>query len=279
MQYPDGPPPHMPPGPPWVEHTVDPTAPSNINIYYSSERTRVPVRRVNEAANPKSDPNIETFSYGLCSTCTRDVRERIVDEGRPEIFFVTNVDGRRQLVGYYSIGWYSRGPVLPSFYRRGKIQADFRLVADRVELTYPTVDLQSFAREYALEDELLTGFRKKTVPGDVADLLRSAVDSGPDAYEKYVNAARRLEQYNQQHYGTTYPNWGRTGSFTMETIEEYVHPPETIDVERFPWDDYEYENKERWECYQCSYEFTNGAPLKLCPECQAAAVVPHQSVD
>jgi len=50
------------------------------------------------------------MSYGLCSTCTRDIRSGLVKNNRPYLFFCTNYKGERHLAGYYHIGWFSLGP-------------------------------------------------------------------------------------------------------------------------------------------------------------------------
>ena len=78
-----------------------------VSVYLSSEVGRVPVRDVLRLGDNKSDPNLETQTYGLFSTCEPTMRKSIAARGITEIFFVTSVEPiGRALVGQTS--WADR---------------------------------------------------------------------------------------------------------------------------------------------------------------------------
>ena len=80
-----------PPGPPW--RPLDPAAPATgyASYYLSDELARWPVRAITRIKDNKSDPNLETGTYGLFSTCQREMRSGIVHDPPRYIFFVTNL--------------------------------------------------------------------------------------------------------------------------------------------------------------------------------------------
>ena len=85
-------------------------------MYYSEPLARWPVREITRPGDNKSDPNIETGTYGLFSTCEPGMRNRIVHDGAATIFFLTTRkrgEGR-VLSGYYHVGWYTEEPKVPS---------------------------------------------------------------------------------------------------------------------------------------------------------------------
>jgi hypothetical protein len=54
-----------------------------LSFYYSEPLARYPIRHITRPADNKSDPNIETATYGLFSICERQMRGKLVREGRP----------------------------------------------------------------------------------------------------------------------------------------------------------------------------------------------------
>src|SRR5260370_36520653 len=79
-----------------------------LSVYLSEPLARYPVRHVTRPADNKSDPNIETGTFGLFSTCEQQMRAKIVREGRPYLFFVTKYRQKgRAVTGYYRIAWYA----------------------------------------------------------------------------------------------------------------------------------------------------------------------------
>src|SRR5262249_54335505 len=79
-----------------------------LSVYLSEPVARYPIRHVTKKANNKSDPNIETGTYGMFSTCERLMRRKIVQEGRRYLFFLTSHRTRgRVLTGCYKLGWFA----------------------------------------------------------------------------------------------------------------------------------------------------------------------------
>src|SRR5260370_12125081 len=82
-----------------------------LSVYLSEPLARYPVRHITRPADNKSDPNIETATFGLFSTCEQQMRAKIVREGRPYLFFAAkHGEKRRALTGYYRIAWYAESP-------------------------------------------------------------------------------------------------------------------------------------------------------------------------
>src|SRR5688572_1746046 len=102
---------YRPPARPWRELNPLLAAGGYLSYYYSDVLSPVPVRGVTLPANNKSDPNVETLTYGLFSTCGHSMRASIVANRVPYIFFVTNRGGQRILTGYYRLRWYAPGPL------------------------------------------------------------------------------------------------------------------------------------------------------------------------
>jgi hypothetical protein len=88
---------YMPPNDPWEKHDASEDAKSYLTLYYcEDEISKYPVREVTKVNDNKSDPNLETVSYGLCSTCTRDIRSGLAKHDRLHTFLVRIHTSRRR---------------------------------------------------------------------------------------------------------------------------------------------------------------------------------------
>jgi hypothetical protein len=97
---------YAPPEHPWTPIDNRPGAGAYLSVYLSSPLARLPVRDVTRLNDNKSDPNLETGTYGLFSTCEPIMRGSIKARGIGEIFFLTTIeDVGRCLVGHYELGW------------------------------------------------------------------------------------------------------------------------------------------------------------------------------
>jgi hypothetical protein len=96
-----------PPNDPWLPLVAQPGAGAYLSVYLSSPFARLPIRDVMRLGDNKSDPNLETMTYGLFSTCEPKMRVSIAARGIEEIFFLANLHGGegRALVGMYELGW------------------------------------------------------------------------------------------------------------------------------------------------------------------------------
>ena len=57
-------------------------------MYLPDDLSRLPVRHITRPHDNKSDPNIETGTYGLFSTCEHQMRSGIVNRGAQYIVFM-----------------------------------------------------------------------------------------------------------------------------------------------------------------------------------------------
>jgi hypothetical protein len=237
---------------------LDPVEPatSYASYYYCDEIGAWPVRAITRIGDNKSDPNIETGTYGVFSTCEQKMRSGIVANRPRYIFFVTKPrSGPRQLTGYYELGWYAPGALSP-------LVRDYALIATRIRF----IDAIAIsALEHRARAALDGRWRlnKRLTAEDTAVVLR-AVDAAPERTDSYRREVVRLEQVNLFHSGYRYPTWRRTERFTWADVAGYLgaappHPDPAKVVNSSPtgW----------WRCLKCPDLTKNAALLKACPHC------------
>src|SRR4051812_46141149 len=98
--------PGAPPGSPWrcLEAAEPPTG--YLSFYFSDDLSPLPVRHITRAGDCKSDPNIETGTFGLFSTCEPNLRSGLVNSAARYLFFLTTRPGlNRVAAGFYRIAW------------------------------------------------------------------------------------------------------------------------------------------------------------------------------
>src|SRR5437867_9824995 len=106
-----------PPNPPWISFEPKEGSGAALSYYYSDQNSSIPVREVTRADDNKADPNLETMTYGLFTTCQRTMRAGIVARGVNDIFFCTRRNDMRVLTGFYRIGWFCKGPPIQGYAR------------------------------------------------------------------------------------------------------------------------------------------------------------------
>jgi hypothetical protein len=250
----------QPPIAPWVP-LVD-TGRGYLSVYLSDKLARWPVRDITRRADNKSDPNIETMTYGLFSTCEPQMRNRIVQDGAATLFFVTRHRHKeRVLTGYYHLGWYTEGT-------RGAENRDFALAASTVRFIGP-IPLSELPGNLA--EECGSWFRtQKPVAVSSAAALRKVVDGREDRTEEYRQEVARLERFASSRTGFAYPSWGRKSGFTWQDAPEFYKRDGA--VAKAP----NSTRSRRWRCNDCGYVIPNVALLKQCPVCQSmASLVPE----
>lgn len=246
-----------PPNAPWIPCGSAALAHSCLSFYLSDDLGSLPVRAVTLPANNKSDPNLETKTYGLFSTCQRQMRSSIVKRALSHVFFVTRREEHRVLAGYYHIGWYCAGVL------DGNLP-DYSLAAKSVRFVDPIAleDLPPAVRKMATRrwrTFLLLG------PVHTATLVR-LVDAQPDRTSEYLAEIDRLERFNQYHTG--FRCWGRQEPFTWKAAGRYLQQDATSHyavagrTSNSSPTDY-------WLCAACDGAIRNKALLKSCPECDA----------
>jgi hypothetical protein len=189
-----------------------------ISFYYSDWSSTVPVREVRRKDDNKADPNLETRTYGLFSTCERYMRAGVVKRGIEYVFFCTRREDVRVLTGYYRIGWFHKGPKI-SGYGGGD---DFMLAASECRFVspgFPLRDLKGYLNGVRLDKRFRTF---KYIDAETAKKLLDLLREAPDATEEYVSEIRRLESLNVTEFGYAYKNWKRVSGFDWESARRYL---------------------------------------------------------
>ena len=68
-----------PPAAPWSPLRVEQPSTGYLSMYLADNISRLPVRHITRPRDNKSDPNIETGTYGLFSTCEHQMRSGIAN--------------------------------------------------------------------------------------------------------------------------------------------------------------------------------------------------------
>lgn len=243
-----------------------------LSFYYSDPSARLPVREVTRPNDCKSDPNVETGTYGLFSSCERGMRVGLVRYARPYIFFVTRRREERVLSGYYHIKWWAPATPLLANGARGKARPDYSLAADVWRFIDPPLSLRDLSRRPGAPDVSKSFRLCKGVGPRVVEFLRRAVNEHEDRTADYVAEIKRLELVNRRFTGLRYPNWGRLNGFGWEFAASFLAPiGGTLTPEEFARIDLETRaGVKYWECVKCSWRTRSNSPLRLCSHCNAA---------
>lgn len=248
---------------PWRPIEPRSDADGYVSYYYADELARLPIRAVTKIRDNKSDPNIETGTYGLFSTCQEKMRSGIVRNRPRYIFFVTKPRKRpRVLTGMYELGWWAPG----SFSNRTR---DFSLAACAVHFVTPEPLGELPGELSALLDRPWR--LDKRISPEQAEQLASHLRSKSDRTADYLNEVERMEQVNMFHSGYRYPTWRRIDPWGWNEADRYLAagPPvlgSSAKVANSSPSDW-------WHCNACSEEFENQALLKACPGCGAIATL------
>jgi hypothetical protein len=244
-----------PPARPWVQIVPPEPVIGYAAVYYSDPTSRLAVREVTRPGDNKSDPNFETGTFGLFSTCERSMRSGVHGRQASRLFFLTSHAGQpRAVTGYYELGWWAWGKLSGSPH-------DVCLAAREVwfiENPIPVDKLPEPARS-----ALSTRFRTtKLLSPKVTAQLERLIRSRPDATSAYIEEIDRLERFNMRYSG--YRCWQRNDPFFWSHTRHLVgaKPPES--VSRAIRNSSE---TGRWICNSCSHELPNQSRLKECPAC------------
>lgn len=261
-----------PPHPPWCELQTRDDAGGFLTIFLRDELSGMAVRAVTLPGNNKSDPNIETGTYGLFSTCCQDMRAGVVARGCRWLFFLTRQHGHRVLAGYYRIRWHARGPLLIS----GR-SADYVLAADDVRFVHPAIPVQELPA--AVRTDVQRAFRTvKHVDSTVVDVLLRTLNARPNATSMYIDEIHRLERFNAYRTSYRYVGWRMRRSFGWDMAEQYVTPASTH-APRTATPSATGASTDVWLCAECRYQFVNKALLKRCPRCGRMATLQPAPTD
>lgn len=226
-----------------------------LSFYRSDPLARYPIRHVTKNADNKSDPNIETATYGLFSTCERLMRGKIVRDGRRHLFFVTrHKEDFRVLAGYYHLAWFAEST-------GGTSTGDYALAATRIRFIDP-VPLHALPEP--AKSVCVPMFRTmRPINPATVQTLREVIDQQPDITDRYLAELRRIEQAARFYTGYAYPSWGRSKGFSWGDAERYLGGVVSTELcARVP-------SSGRWNCVYCRRSITSRALLKSCPLCQS----------
>jgi hypothetical protein len=224
-----------------------------LSIYLSEPFARYPIRHITRPADNKSDPNIETGTFGLFSTCEQQMRSKIVREGRPHLFFATkHRRGSRALAGYYKIGWYAEST-------GGVSNGDYALAASELKFIDPILfeALPEPARSVCRP-----GFRTiRPLDAPTRTALLNVIERANDRTERYLLELRRMERFARFHSGYSYPSWGRIDPFSWADATGYLGSATAMRSPATP-------RSGRWRCAHCQHVIASRARLKACPVCK-----------
>ena len=245
-----------PPAAPWSPLRVNQPATGYLSMYYADDLSRLPVRHISRPRDNKSDPNIETGSYGLFSTCERQMRSGIVKRGAQYIIFMCSWGGRRVVTGYYRLAWRAPGTL------HSPTRPDFVLAADVVHFVKPPIPVAELPEDVAAAAG--TGFRLvKRIDNAQTQELVSILSERPNALPEYLTEIDRLERFQSFHSGYRYVSWQQQEPFTWDMASRYLEPSTGINVAPNKSD------TGTWRCTvaACTQFVINQALLKRCPFC------------
>lgn len=245
-----------PPDPPW--HALTDVGTGYLSFYYSDPLAKYPVRELTRPRDNKSDPNLETGTYGLFSTCEPSMRNRIITDGVASVFFVTSHGKRRRAItGYYHVGWYTEGV-------RGAANRDWALAADTVRFVDPIPLEEVAATVPACAGQFRT---QKRLDAAATTELRGLVDERDDLTNRYVAELHRIERFARTRTGYAYPSWGRPSAFTWADAPSFYRHDDA------PADAPNSNPTNTWLCTACGCKIPNVALLKQCPACHEMATL------
>ena len=243
-----------PPAAPWSPLQVDQPPTGYLSMYLADDLSRLPVRHITRPRDNKSDPNIETGTYGLFSTCEHQMRSGIVNVGAQYIIFMCRWGGRRVVSGYYRLAWKAPGTLHTAK------KADFVLAADEVHFVDPPIQIAELPKPVA--SVAGTGFRlSKRIDSAHTQALLSILRERPNATADYLSEIDRLERFQSFHSGYRYVTWRQQEPFSWDMATRYLEP--STDLKVVP----NQSTTGFWRCTYCKQFVSNQALLKRCPFC------------
>jgi hypothetical protein len=202
-----------PPNPPWQELNAPANAGGYLSIYYSEDLSRLPVRWVTKPGDTKSDPNLETLTYGMFSFCGYQTRSGVLTRKYPHLFFATSRKGERRLAGYYHIGWFAKAA--------SDRERDFCLAADVAHFIENPIPLTKVDR--ICGTNVSQQFRTvRLLSGVECKKMLVLIHSHPDATSKYLEEIDRLERFNLAHGGYRYFRRHQKEKFSWDIAGKYL---------------------------------------------------------
>ena len=206
--------PVMPPATPWTALEVDTPAIGYLSVYLSEDLSKLPIRAIAKPYDNKSDPNIETGTYGLFSTCERGMRAGIVKNKAQFIVFLCKRGKERVVAGYYHLAWKTEG-IWHATNRDSALAADcVYFVAEPIRVSdLPEPGKSAAERKFRLS---------KRVNAVETQAIVAALESRPNALEDYLSEIDRVERFQAYHSGYRYVSWQQEEPFGWEIARQYL---------------------------------------------------------
>ena len=245
-----------PPAAPWSPLRVEQPATGYLSMYLADDLSRLPVRHITRPHDNKSDPNIETGTYGLFSTCEQQMRSGIVNRGAQYIVFMCRWGGRRVVSGFYRLAWKAPGTL------HSPTKADFVLAADTVHFVDPPIPVSDLPEHLATVAGTRFRLFKRLESAHTQELI-SILIGRPNALPGYLTETDRLERFQSFHSGYRYVSWQQREPFTWNMAHRYLEPSDSRNAAP------NQSATGTWLCANsaCGLYAVNQALLKRCPFC------------
>jgi hypothetical protein len=250
---------------------LDPSsnAASYLCFYYCSPFSAYPVRNVNRivpvgrggfVADCKVDPNWETGTFGLFSTCQASIRAGVVSRHSPYLFFFgdhATEAAERGVTGYYRLRWYADG---------GTYERDYCLAADKTHFVKRAISFAAVNRQIGTRlSNRVPRLALMLNPKQAAGLI-SMLEAQPDATTDYIAEVRRLEELNARSTGGfRYVNFRRRESYSWSSVRN-IKGLGGVSGRRRQRNSGPHN---AWRCSACEETVRSRSLLKLCPACQS----------
>ena len=249
--------PVIPPAAPWTTWEVDTPATGYLSVYLSEDLSKLPIRAITKPNDNKSDPNIETGTYGLFSTCERGMRAGIVKNRAQFVIFLCHRGSERVVTGYYRLAWKTEG-----FWHTTK--TDYALAADYAHFVDPPVRISDLPEP----SNSAAGRRfrlSKRVNAIETQAIVAALESRPNALEDYLSEIDRVERFHAFHSGYRYVSWQQEEPFSWEIARQFLVGSSTQGAvpNQSP--------SGFWQCTNsdCEQFVKNWSLLRRCPFCNS----------
>lgn len=249
--------PVIPPAAPWTTLEVDTPATGYLSVYLSEDLSGLPIRAITLPNDNKSDPNIETGTYGLFSTCERGMRAGIVNNKAQFIIFLSKRGEERVVAGYYRLAWKTEG-----IWHATK--RDYALAADYVHFVAEPIPVSHLPEPVRAAAERKFRLSKRLNAVETQTII-AALDSRPNALEDYLSEIDRIERFQTYHSGYRYVSWQQKEPFGWELARQYLVEPNV------PGTGINQSPTGFWQCTnsECGKFINNWSLLRRCPFCSA----------
>jgi len=196
----------VPPNPPWKPLAICEASGGCVGSFLNDDLSGLPVRAITVVGDNKADPNLETKTYGLFSTCHKVMRKSIVKHGRRHVFFITNRRGVPVLAGLYLVKWYA--PVSSD-------DNDFCLAADSIWFVQDPIPLVDVDRVCGTNVARVSR-AFKNIDAEKCRKMERLLKRRANATGSYLSEIDRLERFNLKHGGYRYVTFERRDSYSWD---------------------------------------------------------------